>query len=114
MYMNSNILFSTLTGSIPDGDEFKEYSLCNIANFGGFFAPIPVKLIDGTYYAHCEDAPAFTFRSDESDYCEYSYSFFCINGRVIHIEDLPIDDEAKVMLKLKYGDGSFIGCYENT
>ncbi len=61
-----------------------------------------VKLIDGKYCLHREDGPAASMEGSIVSQYFYYKGYGCL------IEDLPIDDETKVYLKLKYS-GYFHG-----
>jgi hypothetical protein len=59
---------------------------------------LTLKMIDGTYYLHCEEGEYIKV-FDEKLWCR-----FYVDGVAYRIEDLPWSNETKLMLKFRHGD----------
>lgn len=68
---------------------------------------LSARMFNGKYFLHCEDAPAARYIvGGEPLY------MFAIDGCVCKIENLPCDNETKMLLKIKYGDCNLDGIYK--
>jgi hypothetical protein len=64
-----------------------------------FKSCIHLKYVDNGYVLHCDYEAALTiYKNTKTVY------FFYLDGHNVHLEDLPIDGDIKVVLKLKLGD----------
>ncbi len=84
----------SLNAYLVDGDG-TGYVTCRSGRSDGLYHAM---LIDGKYYLHNEKGPSVECVGDR-----YTSGYY-LAGRECGIDDLPCDDEMKMILKLKYGE----------